>query len=117
MSKGVRLKSNASRRLTIEVNIQTAETYMIYKSYICAENTRDKQMGKVTRWEHTGMGICGDGKCGAMDSWRGLGQQDGVCGQLSPSPASNAMPLVNNWTDYLDSMLDYPAYFAIMAVL
>ena len=24
---------------------------MIYESYVCVENTRDKQTGKVTRWE------------------------------------------------------------------
>ena len=38
ISRGTRLKLNASRRLTIgvEVDIQTGKTYMLYKSYICA---------------------------------------------------------------------------------
>ena len=38
MSKGVRLKSNTSRRMTmdVEVDIQTGKTYMLFESYICA---------------------------------------------------------------------------------
>ena len=46
ISRGVRLKSNTSRRLTIVVNIQTAETYMIYKSYICAEKHKGQVNGE-----------------------------------------------------------------------
>ena len=41
----MRLKLNASRRLTVEVDIRTAETYMIYESYICVE----KHKGQANR--------------------------------------------------------------------
>ena len=40
--RGMRLKSNVSRRLTIdvEVDIQTGETYMLFESYICAKESQ-----------------------------------------------------------------------------
>ena len=41
----MRLKLDVSRRLTIVVYIQTAETYMIYESYICTE----KHKGQANR--------------------------------------------------------------------
>ena len=44
--RGVRLKSHAGRRLTIEVNIQTAETYVIYKSYICMGKPKGQVNGE-----------------------------------------------------------------------
>ena len=36
MTQGVQLKSNTSRRMTmdVEVNIQTGKTYMLFESYI-----------------------------------------------------------------------------------
>ena len=37
---------------------------MIYEAYICAENSRDKQTGTVTRQKHAGTGMHGVGNMG-----------------------------------------------------
>ena len=54
ISRGARLKLNVSRRLTIDVkvDIQTGETYMLYKSYICATEYRAEQKGHVSNVEN-----------------------------------------------------------------
>ena len=52
MSKGVRLKSNTSRRritMDVEVNIRTGETYMLFKSYICV--TESQWLNKRNKYQ------------------------------------------------------------------